>query len=143
MKGSGGRRKKTTPLTKTMAYNKNEMKKKILESPAQTKWEKGVKQYALELATEAEEKEYLSEEEFEKALLNGAQDWRQYSYGGCSLINDDEIFCRLFTQTTLRKWLIKGKLGALDLQAQALKEACNLVMKLAKKGVSSKNAVSF
>ena len=139
MKGSGGRRKKTTPLTKTMAYNKKEMMKKILESPAQTKWEKGVKQYALELATEAEEKEYLSEEEFGKALLNGAQDWRQYSYGGCSLINDDEIFFRLFTQTTL----IKGKVGALDLQAQALKEACNLVMKLAKKGVSSKNAVSF
>lgn len=139
MKGSGGRRKKTTPLTKTMAYNKKEMMMKILESPAQTKWEKGVKQYALELATEAEEKEYLSEEEFGKALLNGAQDWRQYSYGGCSLINDDEIFCRLFTQTTL----IKGKLGALDLQAQALKKACNLVMKLAKKGVSSKNAVSF
>lgn len=34
--------------------------KKILKSPVQTKWKKGVKQYALELVTEAEDlRDYL------------------------------------------------------------------------------------
>lgn len=58
----------------------------ISESPARNKWEKGVKQYALELAPEAEEKEYLSEEEFRKALLNGAQALKEASNLICRLI---------------------------------------------------------
>lgn len=116
-----------------MRYDKIKTITKIMLSPARTKWEKGVKQYALELANKVEVEEYLSEEEFRKGLLNGARDWKQYSYGGCALISDDEIFCRLFTKSAFKEKVKEGVFCALDHQARALKEACDLVMKLAKR----------
>lgn len=113
-----------------MRYYKEKTITKIKLSPGRTKWEKGVKKYALELAEEVEGEEYLSGEEFRKALLNGAEGWRQYSYGGCALISDEEIFCRLLPKSTFKKMIKEEAFEALDLQTRALKEASDLIIKL-------------
>ena len=60
-------------------------------------WEQGVKEYAREIL---EYPNFQGKEEFnkltlEKRLLNGAQNWKEYSEGGCSLIYDGEILERL------------------------------------------------
>lgn len=50
-------------------------------------WNKGVKEYAYEVVEAiAEYVEYVELDNVESVLLNGASDWSQYSYGGCSLI---------------------------------------------------------
>ena len=36
-------------------------------------------------------------------LLNGARDWREYSYGGCALIYDGDIAARVCTPSELRR----------------------------------------
>ena len=60
-------------------------------------WGKGVNAYALELVEELKERaEYEgrdpeSEKECREWMLNGAQDWEQYSWGGSSLIYNADI----------------------------------------------------
>ena len=60
-----------------------------------------------------------------KFLLNGADNWRQFSYGGCAYICDGDIAAVLCTQSELRK--TKGgekepnrRETWLDVQARAL-----------------------
>lgn len=105
--------------------------------PCRSAWRRGVRVYALELLEELEELfdgGYITEDVFtdekklEKALLNGANNWDQYSWGGCSLIYDDDIAERLCTPSELKctrggerrpnkneEWL--------DCQARALRQA--------------------
>lgn len=75
-------------------------------------WNKGVNIYAVELLDELDEAivgGYFEEEDLaspklvEKALLNGADDWKQYSWGGCSLIYDTDIAERLCNPAELKK----------------------------------------
>lgn len=74
-------------------------------------WDKGVTQYALNLLDELEERireGYISKEEtnrklVEKALLNGADSWHQYSWGGCALIYDSDIAETLCNPSELKK----------------------------------------
>ena len=107
-------------------------------------WSKGVKTYALELLESIEEAisgGYFAEEDLtspkllEKALLNGASDWKQYSWGGCSLIYNSTIALRLCTYSEL----VKTKDGTkkpnpyeewLDVQARALYQASALILSL-------------
>ena len=67
-------------------------------------WDKGVSAYALELVEQLGEQiggGYFDElnlsepKKVRAALLNGAADWSQYSWGGCSLIYDSDIAERL------------------------------------------------
>ena len=79
--------------------------KKLLESIENEKvksaWDKGVKLYAYELV-EALEVETV-EEVTKETLLNGADSWSSFSYGGCSLIYDCDIAERLSTPSELKK----------------------------------------
>lgn len=67
-----------------------------------------------------------------KALLNGADDWEMYSFGGCSLIYDRDIAERLCTPSELRKTDHGRKLPNqretwIAVQARALYQASALV----------------
>ena len=93
-------------------------------------WDRGVRQYAIELVESAENP--LTLENLRNALLNGAQDWKQYSEGGCSLIYDTDIAQRLCTPSDLKR----KRGGALppskretwlDVQARALWQAESMI----------------
>ena len=101
-------------------------------------WDKGVNAYALELVEEIKERaEYEgrnpeSEKECREWMLNGAQDWAQYSWGGSSLIYDADIAERLCTPSELKKTRHgerrpNSREEWLDTQARALTQACNRV----------------
>jgi len=108
---------------------------KLNEINPHSAWKRGVKDYALELACNAENE--LTPENVESELLNGAKDWRQYSYGGCSAIYDADIAERLCAPSELKR-----KKGGdlqpstretwLDVQARALFQAYNLINRLLK-----------
>jgi hypothetical protein len=94
-------------------------------------WSNGVDLYAHELC------ERLVENRLEATkgnMLNGAADWREYSYGGCSLIYDADIAERLCTPSELKRKRggelpPSGQETWLDCQARALRQACNRVLK--------------
>lgn len=70
--------------------------------------------------------------ELQKVLLNGADNWRHYSEGGCSLVYDEDIAERLCTPSELKR--CKGGLKAPNAretwfgkQARALYQAWFLI----------------
>lgn len=104
-------------------------------------WDKGVTVYALELVEELKERaayEGRNPEpgaECREWMLNGAQDWAQYSWGGSSLIYDCDIAERLCTPSELKKTRNgerrpNSREEWLDTQARALYQACNRVSRL-------------
>lgn len=80
-------------------------------------WDKGVTVYALELVEELKERatyEGRNPEpgaECREWMLNGAQDWAQYSWGGSSLIYDSDIAERLCTPSELKKTQQPGRMA--------------------------------
>ena len=82
-----------------------ELYKKIEQLKVRSAWSKGVKEYALELIEGAEVE--LTRDNALTELLNGAENWREYSYGGNALIYDYEVAERLCTPSYLKKK--KGK----------------------------------
>ena len=104
-------------------------------------WDKGVTVYALALVDDLAERitsEGRAPEtstECRAWLLNGAQDWAQYSWGGSALIYDGDIAERLCTPSELKKTRNgerrpNAREEWLDTQARALYQACNRVCKL-------------
>ena len=104
-------------------------------------WNKGVTQYALELVEQLGEQisnGYFDElnlsdpKKVQAALLNGAETWSQYSWGGCSLIYNGDIAERLCCPSELKKKRC-GELRPnsreewLDTQARALHQAARRV----------------
>ena len=118
-----------------------EIKNHILAQKKRSAWKRGVKEYTFELLENLEEQienGYLTNEIFEspklldKAMLNGAENWSQYSWGGCSLIYDGDIAERLCTPSELKR----TKNGErrpnqneewLDVQARALRQAASQI----------------
>lgn len=110
-------------------------------------WKRGVNAYALELLEELEEAisgGYFDAEDLDapklldRQLLNGASDWTQYSWGGCSLIYDGDIAERLCTPSELKKtrggeWRPNSREEWLDVQARALQQAARRVREAARK----------
>lgn len=104
-------------------------------------WDKGVTQYALELVEQLGEQinggyfEELDLTESKKvwaALLNGAADWSQYSWGGSALIYNGDIAERLCCPSELKKTRNgerrpNSREEWLDTQARALFQAANRV----------------
>ena len=83
---------------------KEELTKAIEDRKTRSAWAKGVKEYALELLDNIEDEEVLeSSNLLHKALLNGADGWSQYSWGGCSLIYDFDIAERLCCRSELER----------------------------------------
>lgn len=104
-------------------------------------WEKGVTAYAFDLVEEIKERaEYEGRnpepgKECREWMLNGAQDWAQYSWGGSALIYDGDIAERLCCPSELKKTRNGGRRPNsreewLDTQARALYQACNRVVRL-------------
>lgn len=105
---------------------------KIENSTPRSAWKKGVKQYALDLLEELKERGWTDTSFKKEDALNGADDWKQYSYGGCSLIYDCEIAERLCTKTELKRTREgekdpNPKETWLDVQARALWQAWTLI----------------
>lgn len=99
-------------------------------------WSRGVGVYALELVESLEDCEKFpqNKEELKKALLNGARDWAQYSWGGCSLIYNGDICERLATPSEQKRTNNGEKNPSsqeewLDTQARALFQASNRVIR--------------
>lgn len=96
-------------------------------------WNRGVMRYALELINSIE----VGEEITEKHLLNGAENWHQYSEGGCAFIYDFDICHRLCTPSEIKK-THNGERRPnkqetwIDVQAHALFQAAQLIMKIKK-----------
>lgn len=104
-------------------------------------WNKGVTLYAVELVEELRERaEYEGRnpeagKECREWMLNGAQDWNAYSWGGSSLIYNGDIAERLCTPSELKKTRNgerrpNSREEWLDTQARALFQACNRVARL-------------
>ena len=104
-------------------------------------WDKGVTVYAFSLVEDLEEMiQYYNRipsnsSELKKWLLNGADNWQQYSWGGSSLIYNCDIAERLCTPSELKKTRNGERRPNcreewLDVQARALYQACNRVAKI-------------
>ncbi len=114
-------------------------KQKLLEAVSAHKagrsaWSRGVKAYAVELVESLEDGADLSNEVMlAKALLNGAQSWRQYSEGGAALCYDADIAERLCPPSELKrnKWGMlppNGRETWIECQARALWQAHRLIV---------------
>lgn len=121
----------------------NELVNELETKKFRSAWDKGVNKYALELCEELENsmnynKVYevpTDRKELEKMLLNGASDWSQYSWGGCSLIYNGDIAERLCSPSEFKKCR-EGERRPnkaeewLDTQARALYQAANRIKRI-------------
>ena len=112
---------------------KNEILERLEALKARSAWCKGVKIYAAELLADVE-KEDIPEDykELKELLLNGVEDWKAYSWGGCSLIFDTQIAARLCNNSEYIKTHGGNKRPNpreewLDVQARALYQAASLI----------------
>lgn len=88
-----------------------EIRQEIESKKTRSAWDRGVKEYALELLEDMENERKLAKEAdmtvypatLQAELLNGAMNWKQYSWGGCSLAYDVQIAKRLCTASELKK----------------------------------------
>ena len=113
----------------------------IASEKQRSAWNKGVTQYALEMVEQLgeqinggyfEELDLTESKKVRAALLNGAADWSQYSWGGCSLIYDGDIAERLCCPSELKKTRNgerrpNSREEWLDVQARALYQAANRI----------------
>lgn len=116
----------------------NEIKKELEARKDRSAWSKGVTMYALELLEEYQERaayegrEAADRAEFKAWLLNGADSWESYSYGGSSLIYNGDIVERLccpseYKRTREGERKPNSREEWLDVQARALYQAaCRL-----------------
>ena len=112
--------------------NKEQLIETISARKARSAWDKAKNAYALELLEDAEEG-FSS-----VSLLNGAENWKAFSYGGCSLIYDADIAERLcspseFKRTRGGERAPNSRESWLDCQARCLSQAATLISTLARK----------
>jgi hypothetical protein len=117
----------------------------VKHTSARSAWMKGVLEYADELIHALEEEingGWFSAEDLsspsllERQLLNGAYDWKEYSWGGCSLIYNGDIASRLCTASEQKKTnngerRPNAREEWLDVQARALYQAARLILAVA------------
>lgn len=107
-------------------------------SGRESAWHRGVTAYTTDLAEslkeriEFEGREPESRAELGEWLLNGADSWSAYSWGGCSLVYDGDIAERLCNPSELKRKR-GGELRPnsreewLDVQARALTQAAGRI----------------
>ena len=112
----------------------------IKNSNARSAWDKGVTLYALELLDNIRDLPAAdNRKEIQNALLNGARDWSEYSWGGCSLIYNGAIAERLCSPSELKRcrggeWRPNRREEWLDVQARALYKAFRLICRAVEGG---------
>ena len=114
---------------------KTELIKKIKATPARGRWAQAVKEDALKLVDQVFGefgKKPQTAKAFEEYALNGAKDWKQYSWGGSALVYDYQIAKHYCTPSELKmtrngERKPNAKEEWLDVQARALYQACLLV----------------
>lgn len=121
-------------------YNNDTLNKALAvinEKTARSAWERGVREYAEELLEQLDEAisgGYFFADDLaaplmvKKALLNGADSWSQYSWGGSALIYDGDIAERLCCPSELKRTNYgerrpNSREEWLDTQARALGQA--------------------
>ena len=113
---------------------KEKLYQKVRESKANSAWTRGVREYAMELIDNwYAESVQISE----KILLSGASNWNEYSWGGCAYCYDKQIAERLCAPWELKRTDYGRKKPNkdeewLDVQARALYQASQLVLRLAR-----------
>lgn len=118
---------------------KEEVLKKLEAKKVRSAWQKGVKNYAIDLLDNIESDEMPSLTEIKEALLNGASDWHEYSWGGGALIYDCDI-CNALCSPSEIKRKREGELPPnnreawLDTQARALAQACFIIRDIVRFG---------
>jgi len=93
--------------------------------PCSSAWEKGVRDYAIDMFLGvAEYKRTWISDISEKELLDGEDNWLEYSHNGCALVYDKNIRDALCPDEPLdsRDWI--------DTQAVALLEAAELILRV-------------
>lgn len=120
----------------------NEIRAELNQQNPRSAWSRGVREYALELLESIEDgRKYNGADmhvhplEVENDALNGATDWEEYSWGGCSLIYDGDIAARLCCPSELKKnrngeRRPNAREEWLDVQARALFQACAMLTKI-------------
>lgn len=104
-------------------------------------WARGVLETAIDIL-DTVKNDFPSVEisELERICLNGAENWKQYSWGGCALIYDDGIADRFCSPSEIKK--LTGAHGLRnpnkyeewpDVQARGCHQAFNLILNTAKK----------
>lgn len=106
-------------------------------------WNKGITEYAIELTESLDnwDKQPESVAELREMMLNGADNWKAYSWCGSSLIYNQDIAERLCSPSELKRVTNKNGLRDypnsrehwLDVQARALYQAANRVAEIADK----------
>ena len=127
-------------------FDINKIRETIENKPVRSAWNRGVKSYAVDLLDELAENiqggyidpaDLESPALMEKALLNGAADWDQYSWGGCALCYDGDIAKALCTPSEYKRTR-GGELRPnsreewLDVQARALYQAARWLINAAR-----------
>ena len=114
--------------------------KSILDSRTdRSAWNKAVTLYAYELIEDLDDTQTLGNDRNDdlKLLLNGASNWSEFSYGGCSLIYDGDIAERVCSPSEYKKTREgqrnpNSRENWLDCQARALTQAFNRIRNIAK-----------
>ena len=120
------------------------MKREQLELVLQTRkrsarsaWNRGVYDYAFMLLDDRNDVKEFHETDLKEVLLNGASSWHEYSWGGCSLVYDEDIAKALCTPSELKR-RDYGRLKPnsreewLDVQARALFQAYKMILMIVK-----------
>lgn len=97
-------------------------------------WERGVVEYARDLLDYNRDEYPESWPELEPVLLNGAENWSEFSWGGCALICDEDIAERLCCPSELRRvnggrWRPNRCEEWLDVQRRACYQAARLIFR--------------
>ena len=114
-------------------------------------WERGVQAYAVDLVDNLQDRAAYegrtpAPEEVREWLLNGARNWSEYSWGGSALIYDGDIAANLCTPSELKRTRNgerrpNSREEWLDVQARALFQAANRVIKAYRAALIASNLV--
>ena len=103
-----------------------------------SKWRRAIKEDALDIVDSIQEALSFSNtdtlpgsvQELKEIALNGAEDWKQYSWGGMAICYNDAIKAHYLTDSEIKRHpgdIVDG-MHLLDLQAWALKQAWQMVL---------------
>ena len=108
-------------MSENITCTVDEARARVEASKARSAWERGVKEYALELMQDLDGGEALDLETLERRLLNGAENWQHYSAGASALVYDEDIAERLFPPSRQKRAVNAG--GLIEAQGRALAQA--------------------